>query len=200
MVKPWNEFRQEISKLYKQEGRTLAEVRIIMKERHDFDASCVFPFPFLTFLVISFVLVFLIGVIEAYCAYCTCSVRSYRQHFDQWDVQKYKCKKREERRQQQQSMLPSPPRTPHLSLRRHAAVRRHSAEMPSQAPLDRRAQPATLSPGHGSYSTSYYFEQKAVPDEHRRASIGQQSYFHPGTARYEQTRYERPAISPGDSW
>ncbi|KAL6865762.1 hypothetical protein ACO1O0_001860 [Amphichorda felina] len=174
MVKPWNEFRQEISKLYKQEGRTLAEVRTIMKERHDFDAS----------------------------------VRSYRQHFDQWDVQKYKCKKREERRQQQQQSMPlSPPRTPHLSLRRHSAVRRHSAEMPSQAPLDRRAQPATLSPGHGSYSTSYYFGQKTASDEHRRASIGQQSYFHPGTARYEQTRlphgggcYERPAISPGDSW
>lgn len=60
MVKPWNEFRQEISKLYKQEGRTLAEVRTIMKQRHDFDASCVFPFLFLTFPVVPFVLVFLI--------------------------------------------------------------------------------------------------------------------------------------------
>lgn len=46
MVKPWKEFRQEITRLYIQEGLTLTEVRNIMKERHKFEASCVYFFFF----------------------------------------------------------------------------------------------------------------------------------------------------------
>ncbi|KAI6784522.1 uncharacterized protein J7T54_006567 [Emericellopsis cladophorae] len=35
------------------------------------------------------------------------SIRSYRQRFDQWDLQKYKCKKRTARRQQQGEQPPN---------------------------------------------------------------------------------------------
>jgi hypothetical protein len=46
------------------------------------------------------------------------SIRSYRQHFDQWDLQKYNCKKRSHRRKREyimKGMLPSPPYTPQFS-------------------------------------------------------------------------------------
>ncbi|RSL75996.1 hypothetical protein CEP51_010364 [Fusarium floridanum] len=77
MAKPWNEHRAIITKLYIQEGRTLHDVRNIMKTEYNFEAS----------------------------------IRSYRQHFDIWNVGKYKCKKRELRRRQIQkrAILPSPP-------------------------------------------------------------------------------------------
>ncbi|KFA73581.1 hypothetical protein S40288_09106 [Stachybotrys chartarum IBT 40288] len=39
MTKPWTEFRQEIVRLYIQEGRTLQDVREIMHQRHGFEAS-----------------------------------------------------------------------------------------------------------------------------------------------------------------
>ncbi|KAH6982135.1 Clr5 domain-containing protein [Ilyonectria sp. MPI-CAGE-AT-0026] len=81
MAKPWNDHRHTIVRLYINEGKTLQEVRAIMKSQYKFEAS----------------------------------VRSYRQHFDQWRVGKYNCKKRMLRRRQSQAnrpLLPSPPRTP----------------------------------------------------------------------------------------
>lgn len=39
MAKPWNEHRATITKLYIQEGRTLEDVRGIMKTEHNFEAS-----------------------------------------------------------------------------------------------------------------------------------------------------------------
>ncbi|KAF4452626.1 hypothetical protein F53441_4565 [Fusarium austroafricanum] len=39
MAKPWNEHRGIITKLYIKEGRTLKDVRNIMKMQHNFDAS-----------------------------------------------------------------------------------------------------------------------------------------------------------------
>ncbi|KAH7157734.1 Clr5 domain-containing protein [Dactylonectria estremocensis] len=82
MAKPWDEHRQVIVRLYIKEGRTLHDVRTIMKAKHGFEAS----------------------------------VRSYRQHFDQWRVGKYNCKKRQQRRRESthstRKLLPSPPRTP----------------------------------------------------------------------------------------
>ncbi|KAH7175792.1 Clr5 domain-containing protein [Dactylonectria macrodidyma] len=82
MAKPWDEHRQVIVRLYIKEGRTLHDVRTIMKAKHGFEAS----------------------------------VRSYRQHFDQWRVGKYNCKKRQQRRRESKHstrpLLPSPPRTP----------------------------------------------------------------------------------------
>jgi transposase-like protein len=39
MTKPWKEFRQEIIRLYIQEGRTLQDVKEIMRQRHGFEAS-----------------------------------------------------------------------------------------------------------------------------------------------------------------
>ncbi|KAF4466081.1 hypothetical protein FALBO_7068 [Fusarium albosuccineum] len=39
MAKPWNEYRGTITKLYIQEGRTLEDVRGIMKNRYNFEAS-----------------------------------------------------------------------------------------------------------------------------------------------------------------
>ncbi|KAF5680396.1 hypothetical protein FHETE_521 [Fusarium heterosporum] len=64
MAKPWSEHRGTITKLYIGEGRTLEDVRNIMKVQHNFVAS----------------------------------IRSYRQHFDKWEIGKYNCKKRERRR------------------------------------------------------------------------------------------------------
>ncbi|KAF4338276.1 hypothetical protein FBEOM_7810 [Fusarium beomiforme] len=64
MAKPWNEHQGTIIKLYIKEGRTLKDVRNIMKMKYNFDAS----------------------------------IRSYRQHFDTWEIGKYTCKKRNERR------------------------------------------------------------------------------------------------------
>ncbi|KAH7319758.1 Clr5 domain-containing protein [Stachybotrys elegans] len=86
MTKPWKEFRQEIVRLYIQEGRTLHDVKEIMRQRHGFEAS----------------------------------IRSYRQHFDDWGVGKYNCKKRQQRRSSITDMLSSassssPPKTPMLS-------------------------------------------------------------------------------------
>ncbi|KAI8721940.1 Clr5 domain-containing protein [Fusarium sp. LHS14.1] len=77
MAKPWNEHRQTITKLYIQEGRTLEDVRGIMKTEYNFEAS----------------------------------IRSYRQHFDIWEIGKYNCKKRQQRRRQslKRPILPSPP-------------------------------------------------------------------------------------------
>lgn len=76
MAKPWNEHRGTITKLYIQEGRTLEDVRGIMKTEYNFEAS----------------------------------IRSYRQHFDMWDVGKYNCKKRKQRRREslKRTILPSP--------------------------------------------------------------------------------------------
>ncbi|KAJ4307361.1 hypothetical protein N0V84_012788, partial [Fusarium piperis] len=76
MAKPWHEHRETITKLYIQEGRTLEDVRSIMKAEHNFEAS----------------------------------IRSYRQHFDIWDIGKYNCKKRQQRRRQSlnRTILPSP--------------------------------------------------------------------------------------------
>ncbi|KAJ4253728.1 hypothetical protein NW757_005684 [Fusarium falciforme] len=80
MAKPWNEHRATITKLYIQEGRTLEDVRGIMKTEYNFEAS----------------------------------IRSYRQHFDIWDIGKYNCKKRQQRRRQslKRPILPSPLRSP----------------------------------------------------------------------------------------
>ncbi|KAM0439919.1 hypothetical protein ACHAPT_001017 [Fusarium lateritium] len=81
MAKPWDEHRETITRLYIQEGRTLEDVRGIMKNEYDFKAS----------------------------------TRSYRQHFDIWQVGKYNCKKRQERRRNQtlkRTILPSPLRSP----------------------------------------------------------------------------------------
>ncbi|RSL62501.1 hypothetical protein CEP54_005700 [Fusarium duplospermum] len=80
MAKPWNEHRGTITKLYIQEGRTLEDVRGIMKTEYNFEAS----------------------------------IRSYRQHFDMWDVGKYNCKKRKQRRREslKRTILPSPLRSP----------------------------------------------------------------------------------------
>ncbi|KPM40982.1 hypothetical protein AK830_g5615 [Neonectria ditissima] len=80
MAKPWNEHRHNIVRLYIDEGRTLEDVRGIMKTQYGFEAS----------------------------------IRSYRQHFDQWRVGKYNCKKRLQRRRESlaRPLLPSPPRTP----------------------------------------------------------------------------------------
>ncbi|KAI9151693.1 formamidopyrimidine-DNA glycosylase [Paramyrothecium foliicola] len=39
MTKPWKEFRQEIVRLYIQEGRTLRDVQDIMRRQHNFNAS-----------------------------------------------------------------------------------------------------------------------------------------------------------------
>jgi hypothetical protein len=39
MTKPWKEFRQEIVRLYIQEGRTLRDVQEIMRRQHGFNAS-----------------------------------------------------------------------------------------------------------------------------------------------------------------
>ncbi|KAF5021682.1 hypothetical protein F66182_6270 [Fusarium sp. NRRL 66182] len=39
MAKPWDEYREAIIKLYIQEGRTLEDVRNIMKMRYNFEAS-----------------------------------------------------------------------------------------------------------------------------------------------------------------
>lgn len=39
MAKPWNEHRATITKLYIQEGRTLEDVRGIMKTEYNFEAS-----------------------------------------------------------------------------------------------------------------------------------------------------------------
>ncbi|KAG9254693.1 Clr5 domain-containing protein [Emericellopsis atlantica] len=93
MVKPWNQYKDDITHLYIHERRTLKEVREIMSQKHGFNAS----------------------------------IRSYRQRFDQWDLQKYKCKRRTARRQQQGQQpphdrrqssgsasppWPSPPQTP----------------------------------------------------------------------------------------
>jgi hypothetical protein len=41
MTKPWAKNRKEIVRLYIREGRTLQEVKGIMKNMHNFDASCV---------------------------------------------------------------------------------------------------------------------------------------------------------------
>ncbi|KAM6523490.1 hypothetical protein FSOLCH5_004110 [Fusarium solani] len=80
MAKPWSEHRATITKLYIQEGRTLEDVRGIMKTEYNFEAS----------------------------------IRSYRQHFDIWDIGKYNCKKRQQRRRQslKRPILPSPLRSP----------------------------------------------------------------------------------------
>ncbi|KAF7539859.1 hypothetical protein G7Z17_g12328 [Cylindrodendrum hubeiense] len=81
MAKPWSDHRHTIVRLYINEGRTLEDVRAIMKTQYGFEAS----------------------------------VRSYRQHFDQWRVGKYNCKKRQQRRRESlasRPLLPSPPRTP----------------------------------------------------------------------------------------
>lgn len=45
MTKPWKDFRQEITRLYIHDGMTLAQVRAIMKEHHNFDASWVIIAP-----------------------------------------------------------------------------------------------------------------------------------------------------------
>lgn len=39
MAKPWNEYQGTITKLYIKEGRTLKDVRDIMKLKYNFDAS-----------------------------------------------------------------------------------------------------------------------------------------------------------------
>jgi hypothetical protein len=39
MAKPWNEYQGTITKLYIKEGRTLKDVRNIMKLKYNFDAS-----------------------------------------------------------------------------------------------------------------------------------------------------------------
>lgn len=67
MVKPWKEYRREISRLYIREGLTLTEVRTIMRERYDFQASCVFFSHADILFVFSFVLSFFpLRVMEAY--------------------------------------------------------------------------------------------------------------------------------------
>ncbi|RSL78327.1 hypothetical protein CEP52_017641, partial [Fusarium oligoseptatum] len=85
MAKPWKEHRQTITKLYIQEGRTLEDVRGIMKTEYNFEAS----------------------------------IRSYRQHFDIWEIGKYNCKKRQQRQQHRRHLrdrmnfpapLPTPPK------------------------------------------------------------------------------------------
>ncbi|KAH7019416.1 Clr5 domain-containing protein [Ilyonectria destructans] len=122
MAKPWNDHRHTIVRLYINEGKTLQEVRAIMKSQYKFEAS----------------------------------VRSYRQHFDQWRVGKYNCKKRMLRRRQSQAnrpLLPSPPRTPVVyassstesiseggtvgapSPESIASTRRSSQHTPEQRPL-----------------------------------------------------------------
>ncbi|KAM6506346.1 hypothetical protein FSOLCH5_013333 [Fusarium solani] len=80
MAKPWDKHRETITKLYITEGRTLEDVRGIMKTYHNFEAS----------------------------------IRSYRQHFDIWDIGKYNCKKRQQRRRQfhKRTILPGPQRSP----------------------------------------------------------------------------------------
>ncbi|KAF4970452.1 hypothetical protein FSARC_2530 [Fusarium sarcochroum] len=80
MAKPWNEHRSTITKLYIQEGRTLEDVRNIMKVQYGFEAS----------------------------------IRSYRQHFDNWNIGKYNCKKRDQRRRRSlgKNMPLSPPHSP----------------------------------------------------------------------------------------
>ncbi|KAF9776595.1 hypothetical protein IL306_005207 [Fusarium sp. DS 682] len=77
MAKPWHEHQGTIIKLYIKEGRTLKDVRNIMKMKYNFDAS----------------------------------IRSYRQHFDIWEIGKYTCKKRNERRRRSlnKSLSLSPP-------------------------------------------------------------------------------------------
>ncbi|KAI1045391.1 hypothetical protein LB505_006353 [Fusarium chuoi] len=42
MAKPWNEYQGTITKLYIKEGRTLKDVRDIMKLKYNFDASQVY--------------------------------------------------------------------------------------------------------------------------------------------------------------
>ncbi|KAM6514341.1 hypothetical protein FALCPG4_015489 [Fusarium falciforme] len=80
MAKPWDKHRETTTKLYITEGRTLEDVRGIMKTYHNFEAS----------------------------------IRSYRQHFDIWDIGKYNCKKRQQRRRQfhKRTILPGPLRSP----------------------------------------------------------------------------------------
>ncbi|KFH40972.1 hypothetical protein ACRE_083390 [Hapsidospora chrysogenum ATCC 11550] len=169
MVKPWKEFRQEITRLYIQEGRTLAEVRAMMRERHGFQAS----------------------------------IRSYRQHFERWDLQKYNCKKRQQRRQQQRyaggdrgsSMLPSPPRTPLLASSRH-----HADD--TRGPLVVAATAGHRLP-HAP-SPHYFFDEPMSPlDGFERTPTSQQ--FDP--ARYAQRRlsaegegYGQLALPPGAAW
>jgi hypothetical protein len=215
MVKPWKEFRQEITRLYIQEGRTLAEVRAVMRERHGFQASCVFLF-FLSFLVgffSSFAVFHLVDFhptaertkaerIERLTNISReNSIRSYRQHFEQWDLQKYNCRKRQQRRQQRyqgndggSSMLLSPPRTPLLASRHHADDIRGPLVV------------AATAGHHLPYTPSphYFFDEPMSPlDGFERIPTSQQ--FDP--ERYAQRRlsaegagYGQLALPPGGAW
>ncbi|KAH6956839.1 Clr5 domain-containing protein [Fusarium avenaceum] len=120
MAKPWSEHRGTITKLYIHEGRTLEDVRNIMKVQHNFEAS----------------------------------IRSYRQHFDKWEIGKYNCKKRERRRRQSltNNMLSPPHSPPDMAIKREemgspasssSSMSRHSSE---QKPLPILKQPHILYP------------------------------------------------------
>lgn len=131
------------------------------------------------------------------------SIRSYRQHFERWDLQKYNCKKRQQRRQQQRygtgdrgsSMLPSPPRTPLLPSSRHQAD-------DTRGPLV-----VTATAGHHlphAPSPHYFFDEPTSPlDGFERTPTSQQ--FDP--ARFAQRRlsaegegYGQLALPPGAAW
>ncbi|KAI5464717.1 Clr5 domain-containing protein [Mariannaea sp. PMI_226] len=58
------------------------------------------------------------------------STRSYRQHFDHWNVTKYNCKKRQRRRQASSgAALPSPPQTPIVGLSAPMRLTRHRGDI-----------------------------------------------------------------------
>ncbi|CAJ0547916.1 Ff.00g046700.m01.CDS01 [Fusarium sp. VM40] len=120
MAKPWSEHRGTITKLYIHEGRTLEDVRNIMKVQHNFEAS----------------------------------IRSYRQHFDKWEIGKYNCKKRERRRRQSltNTMISPPHSPPDMAIKREemgspasssSSMSRRSSE---QKPLPILKQPHILYP------------------------------------------------------
>jgi hypothetical protein len=85
MTKPWKDHKANILRLYIEEGRTLADVRVIMERDYGFEAS----------------------------------VRSYRQHFDDWKVGKYNCRRRQSRHQIGSSPESSPPLRSAMPIRKH---------------------------------------------------------------------------------
>ncbi|SPJ91972.1 uncharacterized protein FTOL_13626 [Fusarium torulosum] len=145
MAKPWSEHRGTITKLYIHEGRTLEDVRNIMKVQHNFEAS----------------------------------IRSYRQHFDKWEIGKYNCKKRERRRRQSLSnnILSPPHSPPDVAMKREdmgspmsssSSMSRRSSE---QKPLPTLKQPPILYP---TYLQEQIRSQDELPAkaENSRGSFG----------------------------
>ena len=83
------------------------------------------------------------------------SIRSYRQRFDQWDLQKYKCKKRTARRQQQDQ----------------------------QPPDDRRQSTGSASPWPSTPQTPPTYTQHEGPPHH--LSLPMSAYYSPRLGEFD---------------